>query len=314
MSLGDHPYRLEQCRTYRLNNPDKWTIQGHSKAGERTGFYLKTGSGSKIYLDAGLNTYRQVDVVCLTHIHTDHSAQLPSMITSRDRPRPVLMPESAVPRICLLERANIGLSRAEEDPMKLTDEEVWRRQNVRPVPVNAGDTITLHELKNMVIEILPAYHDAQSVGYGFSTTRQKLLPKYEQLSGTKEGRQQIGKLRKGGTTVTEAFDVPQLAFFCDSTHHNLTEEDAWKAYPVIMCECTGFPVVHTPEVMEQRAHTHLDQILPVMLNHKDKHWVLIHTSMTLGAHEIHAQEAELREKWGLNVDIVCDVPMAEHVN
>lgn len=308
MSLKDHPCRIEQCRTYQLDNPEGWTIQGHSKAGERTGFFLKTGGKRKIYLDAGMSTYRQVDVVCMTHMHTDHSAHLPSLITTRSKPRPVLMPESAVPRVCMLERAIIGLSRAKEDPLKLTEEEVWKRQNVRPIPVNAGDTIILPELKDMVIEILPAYHDAQSVGYGFSTVKRKLLPEYQELTKTKEGRQQIGQLRKSGTQVTEECTVPQLAFFCDSTHHNLTTEDSWKKYPVVICECTGFPVIHSPETMTQRAHSHLDHILPVMLKEKTiKQWILIHTSMTLCGDDIHAQEAELREKWGLNVTIVCDV-------
>ena len=34
------PARLEHCESLQLPNPAKWTLQGHSRAGERTGHKL----------------------------------------------------------------------------------------------------------------------------------------------------------------------------------------------------------------------------------------------------------------------------------
>ena len=60
MSEAIAVHRLENCEIVQLDNPEKWTLQGHSKAGERTGFWLHP---EKIVLDAGLSTYRQPKAV-----------------------------------------------------------------------------------------------------------------------------------------------------------------------------------------------------------------------------------------------------------
>ena len=62
--------RIEDCEKFTLDNPGKWTIQGFSKAGDRTGFMLYP---LKILLDAGLSTYLIPNAVLL-HSHTDHSS------------------------------------------------------------------------------------------------------------------------------------------------------------------------------------------------------------------------------------------------
>lgn len=48
---GVPPYLLENCKEVTLPCPAKWSLQGHSKAGERTGFWLNP---LKVVLDAGV--------------------------------------------------------------------------------------------------------------------------------------------------------------------------------------------------------------------------------------------------------------------
>ena len=74
-------HRLEDCPTLQLDNSERWTLQGHSKAGERTGFWLHP---EKIVLDAGLGTQRKAKAVFLTHKHIDHTGALPYILTGTE--------------------------------------------------------------------------------------------------------------------------------------------------------------------------------------------------------------------------------------
>ena len=92
------PTRLENGNIIHLPNKLHWSIQGHSKAGERTGFWLEP---LKIVLDAGLSTYKSPKAIFITHSHTDHSTHIPDIYTTRTTPfkgqehlvgRPIIMP------------------------------------------------------------------------------------------------------------------------------------------------------------------------------------------------------------------------------
>jgi len=64
------------------SNPNQWTISGHSRAMERTGFLL-SGQGVKIMLDAGVdmpNIFTPIDAIFVTHAHIDHINALPMLM------------------------------------------------------------------------------------------------------------------------------------------------------------------------------------------------------------------------------------------
>ena len=73
------PHTIEECMKLTLKNG--WTLQGHSRAGERTGFWL---SPLNILLDAGLETKKRPNAVLITHKHFDHLYNLP-LIGTLDR-------------------------------------------------------------------------------------------------------------------------------------------------------------------------------------------------------------------------------------
>lgn len=76
------PCRLENCKELILPNPGKWKLQGHSKSGERTGFWLEP---LNVVLDIGLATYRSPKCIFLTHSHTDHSSCIEYIYTNRTK-------------------------------------------------------------------------------------------------------------------------------------------------------------------------------------------------------------------------------------
>ena len=70
-------------------------------------------------------------------------------------------------------------------------------------------------------------------------------------------KEAIISARKEGEEITEVIEIPEIAFYCDSTIDNLILHDEWKKYPVILCECTGYPGKHETAQMTDRIHTHL---------------------------------------------------------
>ena len=59
-------------------------------------------------------------------------------------------------------------------------------------------------------------------------------------------------------------------------------------------------------MMAERFHTHLDDLLPIMLKNLDKQWILLHASMSIRNNELLDFERKLRSEHGINVHILID--------
>jgi len=282
------PHRLEQCPLRILTNPGKWTLQGHSKAGERTCFWVEP---LKICLDAGLSTYRCPKAVFISHTHSDHSVGIVGIFNRRKTPfpgqehlkgRPLYFPKSGHGPITNLFHSIRCLGKGELFDKPDNVDEILNRIMIESCPVEPGQTFMVPGLNNIQVETLTAHHSVDSIGYGFSTVRSKLKPEYIEMA--KNDKNAFIELKKT-VEVNHIVAVPELLFFSDSTIQNLTEHNEWEKYPVIIVECTGFIEVHTPDDAYERKHTHWEHLFPVMLNHEQTHpgkeWIIIHTSMAM---------------------------------
>ena len=105
--------------------------------------------------------------------------------------------------------------------------------------------------------------------------------------------------------IVEEKPTHEFVFFCDSTIDNLKNHSEWKKYLVIMCECTGYPQISgTSESMYERGHTHLDDLLPIMLENIDKHWILLHASLAVKSEQLINFEKYLNKEYKLNITII----------
>ena len=169
------------------------------------------------------------------------------------------MPTGAELPIQKMMEAVLALSRGKASSVQeMSKEDLWRRQGYHPFPVQPHDLVTVPGLKDLRVEVLPAYHRCMSVGYGLSSVKRKLRQKFHQAK-----KEDIIAARKSGEEVTEEVVVPEMVFFCDSTIENLTKHNEWKKFPVVIVECTGFPLRHT--VQSHVGHTHLSQVRLMMI-------------------------------------------------
>jgi ribonuclease BN (tRNA processing enzyme) len=306
-----NPYKIENCEKINLVNPSKWTLQGHSKAGERTGFLLHP---IKVLLDAGMITSSIPNAAVITHSHCDHTLNLPLIFNGRQNKvkgqekmlgRPVYLPEACLKPIQRLMEGVIMLSDNDFDIIKYRTkidftkpEEIHRRQGYHPIVVKPNQIIEIPGLNNIKMEILQAYHNTESLGYGFSSIKKKLKLEFQ-----KKSREEIIQARKNGEEINYSIIIPEVLFFCDSTIDNFSKHTEWIKYPVIICECTGFPERHTVDSMTAKYHTHLNQLEPIMKQYADKQWILVHSSSSIQQDILKKHEERLKTE-GLNIKIL----------
>jgi ribonuclease BN (tRNA processing enzyme) len=294
---------MERCPKYPLKTPSGWSIQGHSVAGLCTGFILKP---LNVGLDGGICTRKKLKALFLTHTHMDHTQHLPQITARHDvfddnKPRqhlPIYMPPSAERPIRTYMEGVIQLSARETTPLDCSKAEtVWDRQCYMPHCVQPGMSFYLN---GVIVETLRAYHGhVETIGYGFTSKykglKDELKCPHDGQKMCKTCQQTIRDMRKEGKSVHSDKFHHELVYFCDSTIENLTKHEEWKKYPVIMCECTHYTKNRSP------THTHIEDLKPVMLNHPQKQWVLLHASQSYSYEQLVQFEKELQT---LGLDII----------
>jgi ribonuclease Z len=281
-------YHLEKCPKYQLTNG--WCIQGSSKAGFRTGYYIQN---INIIVDCGFYSDKEPTAVFMTHRHIDHSSELTKLISYRSPKkgqesllgRPVFMPNdpATLTGINYLIKAEQILSSGIKI-LNLNDTQLYKRFGIQPFPVDIGSAYKIPGLRDYEVEILPAYHkNCMSVGYGFNEIRQKLKPEYVGLDNKK-----IIEIKKTGEQLTYEVKIPVVLIYGDTTPYALTKHEEWKKYPNVFIECTCCEFEEDTEkakvliqTYQDRGHTHINELLPVLIQFKEnRHWFIQHTSQS----------------------------------
>lgn len=288
---------IELCDEIELDCSMKYKLQGCSKAGFQTGFWL---NGLNILLDCGVYTCRQPKAVFITHSHADHSWLLPYIITSRSNLTPVCMPVDAFKPIQIYQNSIRCLGSSSEESL---GETVWSIQKCDPMQLNFGTKFKPKELKNIMVETLKCYHTCESIGFGFSVFAMKLKPEYAKID-----KSEIIKIKQTGIEIQHEVLTPQFVFFGDTNIDALLLHDEWKAYPVIIIECTGYDKIfdinkQSDKSQYERGHIHINDIIPVMKEHLDKQFVLIHSGGAIDDIKLSEIENEIKKQLNVNVII-----------
>jgi ribonuclease BN (tRNA processing enzyme) len=312
-------YTIENSETIFNINKKGWYLKGWSRAGLKTGFILYP---FKILFDCGIYTPSKPDIIFLTHQHVDHTQAI-AHICSRHKPiiSTIYLPTYSIKALTKYERAISELSNIEAE--KLTDDEILKDQNIKFIGVEPSDKIELIvSNQELEIEVLKAYHDVPSNGYGFSSWKKQIKPEYEYLIkelnedekiqlNQEEQKQlkqdKIKKIKELKLLKIEMYNLilnPEFVFYCDSTIENLLSNNEWKKYPVVICECTGLDVCKLDNTNRNYDdnHTSLATLKPIMLENKDKKWFIIHVSLGCSEDLIKQIELDLISE-GLDVKI-----------
>ena len=260
------PHVLEDCSTWKIPNTD-WIIQGFSQAGNRTGFIIPS---LKICFDAGVTTHKTPEAVLLTHTHADHSFAIPCIAMGRKRSCRVYCPSKGVDPLRLMCRASQSLN----DCAQLCTEEQVHCEGVLP-----GDEFALGKKRQITVRVVECMHTVPSVGYQLVETKNVLKPQYRGLPG-----KEIGKLRRGGTCVTEATRVVRFTFLGDTTIQVF--DKLLPTEGTVMVECTILDDSLSPEETAERGHIHFRQLWRVAEAHPDTTFMLIHFSKKYSEEEI----------------------------
>ena len=229
-----------------------WTLCGHSRSLERTGFLLEAG-GCKIMLDAGVGwktPTSHLDCILITHMHIDHCNAMPMLLRCGDSDPVVLAPRAHVNN--LREMCRMTWSVKKEDGSAAAGS----RQDIElPPPLTAGapcvkaidygvrgtqrdrlwvplEPANIVELpgkhRSIVIQTVRCFHSVQDLGYVISEKEASLVgadPEAEALFQSlkeqskvdKKAGKEIGALRKAGRLVNQEKIMPRVAYLLDTT-------------------------------------------------------------------------------------------------
>ena len=239
-----------------------FTVSGHSRGSERTGFYIKELNA---FLDAGVQSYYEPHYVLITHCHTDHSFALPMLLTGINTKPTVYCPAESVQYFNNFCDATRQLSKHTKSV-----------KNEYPiVGLYPGDSIPLKG--NYYAAVYNLYHNAPCRGYGIYERRNKLRPDLQGAS-----KEQI-MAAKRENSITVPVNVPILAYLCDTTIEVLRGPNAKEilTFPHIMIECT-FLYDEAPDA----SHIRWSELKPYVVANPQTTFVLIHFSFRYTDEEI----------------------------
>jgi len=241
---------------WRIPGPGSaWTLSGHSRALERTGFCILE---PRIFLDAGVGWRNPTSTplaILVTHGHIDHVNALPLLLRCNGDPA-VFVPRAHLNG--LREMCRMTWSVKREDGSKAAGQ----RSDVQPppapellaghlgrpaaalgvrdpalqdargrlwVPVAPGCSVVLPGKQSLLVRTVECFHTVADIGYIIYETKQvlrgataqaqaELDALYERLNSDKKGAgQAIGAMRRSGAAVEAGEAVPRLAYLCDTT-------------------------------------------------------------------------------------------------
>ncbi len=265
-----HPFR--QWKTWTIPGTTL-TLTGYSRANDKTFFHLPQ---LKCCIDAGLCEGRQPDTVFLTHTHNDHVADI-EFLAGKPTGVDIYVPAEAEGYVDTYIR-----SRRELNHVAPFDPELAGALRLHPVA--GGDSFTFGKRRVYRVRVVQCVHKVPCVGYCFSERKTRLKPEFAALKAEMAA---AGKLQEFGARmaeerrrgeVTEVYFEPLFAFLGD-THASVFAANPWLfEYPVIITECTYLDDKER-ERADRVGHTVWSQLRPVIAEHPQTTFVLIHFSL-----------------------------------
>jgi ribonuclease BN (tRNA processing enzyme) len=264
------------------------TLCGYSKAAYRTGFRIEE---LDLYLDAGLSTFSNVNIVLISHGHGDHTFALGSFLMSPkhtdDSKIRIIAPQNSVDRI-----AKYGQSFMEANYNK--DYDVSLVAAFEGISIGKSIVHSFSRSLNYKITAYKMFHTIPTVGYGLTLVNRRLNPRLTTLKlQQKELSSLIVAIKKGQIpseyqsqlagmsckNINVEVEVPQFCYLTDTSIRVFQNEYSkqFYQYPIIIVECTFYADEDEKEAKSKK-HIHWNHLRPIIVDNPANHFILIHHS------------------------------------
>jgi ribonuclease Z len=216
-----------------------------------------------------------IDFVCLSHGHMDHSAGLAYYFSQRNF--------QGLPPGCLLVQHK--LVPAIQDLMKVYARIEGHVTPTQIIGVDEDEDVAIR--RDLVVRPFRVRHAGPSLGFSVIEVRKKLRPELAELSG-----QQIAELKKQGKEVEYRLEIPRIAFCADSAPGDYLNHPHVRDAEVLIIECTFFEGDHADRA-NMGQHTHVNDLPAMLARVNSKHVVISHITRRTGMVEAKRRLAEL---------------------
>ena len=257
-----------------------WSICGYSRSAYRTGFYIPE---LNLMFDAGPQNVNKPEFILITHSHIDHIACLPMTLIEVPHIVQIYGPSKAEEKVVNYINAMFSVNALS------TINVLNYRFQYKGVEKNDMFSIDANKSK-ITVEVFKCDHAIQTVSYGLSETKRKLM---EEFYGREK---EIPSLKKLGIEVTHEVLTKKLAYVCDTSIKVFDINPTILEYPVIFIECTFLSDDEIQNAIDTK-HIHWSQLKPIVVANPNITFVLFHFSQRyrdIEIDEFFSKESELR--------------------
>jgi ribonuclease Z len=249
-------------------------LVGFSMAGEETVIILPE---MNVAFDVGRAPREliNIDYVCLSHGHMDHSAGLAYYFSQRNF--------QGLPPGCVI--AQHRLVPAVQELMQVYARIEGHLSPAKIIGVDEDEDVPIR--RDLVVRPFRVRHAGLSLGFSVIEVRKKLRPELAELSG-----QQIAELKKKGESVEYRLEIPRVAFCADSAVGDYLNHPHVRDAEVLIVECTFFEGEHIDRA-NLGQHTHVKDLPELLQRVNSQHVVISHITRRTPLAEAKRRLAEV---------------------
>ena len=256
---------------------DQFELIGFSSGAFKTGLVILP---YKIFLDAGVISQYEPNLILITHGHNDHVGELYNILIGNSRKFKV--PVVSTPNLIKLIENFLNSN------MSMNCGFYSKYNKWQPIGLVNKHRFIIQS-KNIEIQAYKMDHTVECIGYGISEIRDKL--KVEFINKTTEELIDIKKTYK----ITEEKEFP-IILFCGDTSNSILDKLPFDKYPIVIIESSFFHIDHILEAREKK-HMHISDLEPYFIKYKETKFILIHFSSRYNIDEIKKYQKEYQEKY-----------------
>lgn len=250
-----------------------FTIKGYSRAAENTGFYC---AELDMAFDAGCQTNDIPAFICLSHLHSDHTAALHKMLIDNPKKPIIFIPNNAkFEELLITCLKNLYLASKFIHPMSKKGMDPNSKYPYTIVKLDVGQCYKFKESKGSAyyVEGLPANHGVTSISFGIYQMRIRCQAQYKNLD-----KKEYVKMKEQHIDFTEIYKHHIFCYMSDTNIKPLIKYPQMiLSYPVVMVECTFLEQSDLPHA-KKKNHMHWLHLEPIIRNTLGVKFLLIHFS------------------------------------